>query len=311
VKGDAPHDVRHAASPAEGRRLLNAATIARLGAMDVRARTVVEGFVAGLHKSPYKGFSVEFAEHRQYMPGDPPKTIDWKVYGKSDRFYVKEFEEETNLRAYLVVDGSASMGFASGEVTKFDYARYLSAALSYLMIRQQDSVGVLLFDREIRRFIPPRSAGRHLHVILNELERARPASTTGLADTLHRLAERVKRRGLVILLSDLFDDEEKVLFALRHFRHKRNEVIVFHILDVAERKFGFQREAIFEDMETDDRMLVRPWEIRSEYQGAVSQWIERYRRACREIGVDYVPMHTETPFDTALLAYLSKRSRLG
>jgi len=305
VKGDAPHDVRHAASPAEGRRLLNAATIARLGAMDVRARTVVEGFVAGLHKSPYKGFSVEFAEHRQYMPGDPPKTIDWKVYGKSDRFYVKEFEEETNLRAYLVVDGSASMGFASGEVTKFDYARYLSAALSYLMIRQQDSVGVLLFDREIRRFIPPRSAGRHLHVILNELERARPASTTGLADTLHRLAERVKRRGLVILLSDLFDDEEKVLFALRHFRHKRNEVIVFHILDVAERKFGFQREAIFEDMETDDRMLVRPWEIRSEYQGAVSQWIERYRRACREIGVDYVPMHTETPFDTALLAYLS------
>lgn len=311
MKGDAPHDVRHAASPAEGRRLLNAATIARLGAMDVRARTVVEGFVAGLHKSPYKGFSVEFAEHRQYMPGDPPKTIDWKVYGKSDRFYVKEFEEETNLRAYLVVDGSASMGFASGEVTKFDYARYLSAALSYLMIRQQDSVGVLLFDREIRRFIPPRSAGRHLHVILNELERARPASTTGLADTLHRLAERVKRRGLVILLSDLFDDEEKVLFALRHFRHKRNEVIVFHILDVAERKFGFQREAIFEDMETDDRMLVRPWEIRSEYQGAVSQWIERYRRACREIGVDYVPMHTETPFDTALLAYLSKRSRLG
>jgi uncharacterized protein (DUF58 family) len=148
---------------------LDAATIAKLGAMDVRARTVVEGFVAGLHKSPYKGFSVEFAEHRQYMPGDPVKSIDWKVYGKSDRFYVKEFEEETNLRAYLVLDGSASMGFSSaGGVSKFDYARYLSAALAYLMNRQQDSVGMLLFDQEIRRVIPPRTAGKHLHVILSE-----------------------------------------------------------------------------------------------------------------------------------------------
>jgi uncharacterized protein (DUF58 family) len=251
----------------------------------------VEGFVAGLHKSPYKGFSVEFAEHRQYMPGDPLKTVDWKVYGKSDRFYVKEFEEETNLRAYLVLDASASMAFASGEVSKFDYARYLSAALSYLMM-------------------PPRSASRHLHVLLSELEQARPASTTSLADTLHRLAERVKRRGLVILLSDLFDDQDRVLLALRHFRHRRNEVIVFHVLDQAERKFGFQREAVFRDMETGERMLVRPWEIRAEYTGAVSDWIERYRRTCREIGVDYVPMHTETPFDVALLAYLDKRSRL-
>jgi len=292
-------------------RLLTAATVARLGAMDVRARAVVEGFVAGLHKSPYKGFSVEFAEHRQYMPGDPPKTIDWKVYGKSDRFYVKEFEEETNLRAYLVIDGSASMGFTTGEVTKFDYARYLAAALSYLMIRQQDSVGVLLFDEEIRKFIPPRSARRHLHVILSELEAARPSSTTGLATTLHRLAERVKRRGLVILISDLYDDQEKVLFALRHFRHKKNEVILFHVLDPAEREFDFQREAVFEDLETGDRMLVRPWEIRSEYRNAVKEWTDRYARTCREIGVDYVPMHTETPFDTALLAYLEKRSRLG
>jgi uncharacterized protein (DUF58 family) len=291
--------------------LLDAAVIARLGSMDVRARAVVEGFVSGLHKSPYKGFSVEFAEHRQYMPGDPPKAIDWKVYGKSDRFYVKEFEEETNLRAYLVLDGSASMGFTTGEVTKFDYARTIAAALSYLMLRQQDSVGVLLFDSEIRRFIPPRSAGKHLHVILTELERARPASTTGLADTLHRLAERVKRRGLVILMSDLFDDPDDVLFALRHFRHKKNEVVVFHVLDAAERKFGFQREAIFRDLETGDEMLVRPWELRKEYVKSVEAWIEKYRGACREIGVDYVPMHTETPFDTALLAYLDKRRRLG
>jgi uncharacterized protein (DUF58 family) len=153
----------------EGLSLLSAATIARLGAMDVRARAVVEGFVAGLHKSPYKGFSVEFAEHRQYIPGDPIKSIDWKVYGKSDRFYVKEFEEETNLRAYLVLDGSGSMGYGTGEVTKFDYGRYLSAALAYLMLRQQDSVGLLLFDEEIRRFVPPRSVGKHLRILLTEL----------------------------------------------------------------------------------------------------------------------------------------------
>jgi len=292
--------------------VLDAATIARLGNMDVRARTVVEGFVAGLHRSPYKGFSVEFAEHRQYMPGDPLKTIDWKVYGKSDRFYVKEFEEETNLRAYLVLDASASMGFSSGgAVTKFDYSRYLAAALSYLMIRQQDSVGVLLFDEEVRRFIPPRSARQHLHVILNELEAARPAERTELAATLHRLAERLKRRGLVVIFSDLFDDPEKVLIALRHFKHNRNEVVVFHVLDAAERDFGFRREAIFRDVETREEMLVRPWEIQREYRDAVGAWIDRYRRSCREIGVDYVPMHTETPFDTALLAYLDKRRRMG
>jgi uncharacterized protein (DUF58 family) len=291
--------------------LLDAATIARLGSMDVRARAVVEGFVAGLHKSPYKGFSVEFAEHRQYMPGDPLKLVDWKVYGKSDRFYVKEFEEETNLRAYLILDASASMGFTTGDVSKFEYARTLSAALSYLMLRQQDSVGMLLFDSEVRRFIPPRSSGKHLHVLLTELQRASPASTTGLATTLHRLAERVKRRGLVILLSDLFDDPEEILSGLRHFRHKRNEVVVFHVLDAAERKFDFQREAIFKDLETGDEMLVRPWELRREYVGSVERWVSRLRRTCREIGVDYVPMHTETPFDTALLAYLDKRRRLG
>jgi uncharacterized protein (DUF58 family) len=245
------------------------------------------------------------------MPGDPLKTVDWKVYGKSDRFYVKEFEEETNLRAYLVLDGSASMGFGTGEVTKFEYARTLVAALAYLMLRQQDSVGVLLFDEEIRRFIPPRSSSRHLHVILTELQRATPSRATALASTLHRLAERVKRRGLVILVSDLFDDPDAVLAAIRHFRHRRNEVVVFHVLDAAERKFGFRREAIFHDLETGDEMLVRPWELRREYVRAVDAWIGRYRAACREIGVDYVPMNTETPFDTALLAYLDKRRRIG
>ncbi len=292
-------------------RLLDAAAVAKLGGLHVRARTVVEGFVAGLHRSPYKGFSVEFAEHRPYIAGDPLKNVDWKVYAKSDRYFVKEFEEETNLRAHLVLDASASMGYGSGAVTKFDYARTLAAALAYLMLRQQDSVGLLLFDKEIRRLVPPRSAGHHLHVILNELEQAAPAAETALAETLHRLAERVKRRGLVILLSDLFEDPDEVLRGLRHFRHERHEVVVFHVLDVAERTFSFDREALFRDLETHREMLVQPWEIRDEYRKSVGKWIERLRFSCREMGIDYVPMHTETPYDTALLAYLEKRERLG
>jgi uncharacterized protein (DUF58 family) len=292
-------------------KLLDAAAVAKLGGLHVRARAVVEGFVAGLHRSPYKGFSVEFAEHRPYIAGDPLKNVDWKVYAKSDRYYVKEFEEETNLRAYLVLDASASMSYGSAAVTKFEYARTLAASLAYLMLRQQDSVGLLLFDEGIRRLVPPRSAGHHLHVLLQELEAAAPASKTALADTLHRLAERVKRRGLVILMSDLLDDPDEVLRGLRHFRHKRHEVVVFHVLDPAERTFGFDREAIFRDLETHREMHVQPWEIRDEVRKSVAKWIERLRFACREMGVDYVPMHTETPFDVALLAYLEKRERLG
>ncbi len=293
-------------------RLLDAAAVAKLGGLHVRARAVVEGFVAGLHRSPDKGFSGAVAEHRPYIAGDPLKSVDWKVFAKSDRYYVKEFEEETNLRAYLVVDASASMGYGSaGATTKFDYARTLAAALAYLMLRQQDSVGLLLFDREIRKFVPPRSAGKHLHVLLNELEHAAPAAETALAATLHRLADRVKRRGLVILLSDLFEEPDEVLRGLRHFRHERHEVVVFHVLDAAEREFGFGREAIFRDLETSREMLVQPWEIRDEYRKNVAAWIEKLRFRCREMGVDYVGMHTETPYDTALLAYLDKRRRLG
>lgn len=292
-------------------KLLDAASVAKLGGLHIRARAVVEGFVAGLHRSPYKGFSVEFAEHRPYIAGDPLKSVDWKVYAKSDRYYVKEFEEETNLRAYLVLDASASMGYGSGATTKLDYARTLAAAIAYLMLRQQDSVGLLVFDREIRKFVPPRSAGRHLHVLLSELEGVAPAAETALAETLHRLAERVKRRGLILLFSDLFDEPEAVLRGLRHFRHERHEVVVFHVLDPVEKDLASGREAIYRDLETGREMLVQPWEIREEYRKNVAAWVERMRFACREMGVDYVEMGTETPFDVALLAYLDKRERLG
>ncbi|MFH1276780.1 MAG: DUF58 domain-containing protein [Candidatus Eisenbacteria bacterium] len=295
----------------ERRRFLDPEVVARLARMDVKARLVVEGFVAGLHKSPYRGFSVEFAEHRQYMPGDPLRHVDWKVYAKSDKFYVKEYEEETNLRAYLLLDASASMGYGSKGVTKFVYAAQLAASLAYLMLQQRDSVGLVLFDDELRRYLAPRAAATHLHQILKELEGAKTGSTTNVGDSLRKLTERIHRRGLVILLSDLMDDPERVLTALRYFRHKKHEVVVFHILDPKEVRFDFDREVRFEDMETDDHVTAQPWRIREEYVKEIGRWRGHYSRICREHRIDYNFIDTATPYDTALFAYLSKRARLG
>ena len=293
------------------RKYLDPAVISRLKGMDVKARLVVEGFVSGLHKGPYKGFSVEFAEHRQYMPGDPIRYIDWKVYGKTDRFYIKEYEEETNLRAYIIVDGSGSMGYASNGITKLEYGCYLAASLAYLMLKQQDSVGLLIFDTKLRKYIPPRSVKRHLHVLLKELSQLAAREETDLGHSLHELARRVKRRGLIILISDLLDDEERVIRGLKLFRHRKHEVIVFHVLDPYEVAFPFEHEVILRDMETDDEVPAVPWEIRNEYRQRVASWIDRYRTVLRQSGIDYVPVKTSTTFDVALFSYLEKRQRLG
>jgi len=293
------------------RRFLDPEVVSKISGMDVKARLVVEGFIAGLHKSPYKGFSVEFAEHRQYMPGDPLKHVDWKVYAKSDKFYVKEYEEETNLRATIVIDASASMGYASGGMTKFDYATHLAAALSYLMLKQQDSVGLTLFDTKLRRHIPPHASAKQLHILLRELAEAKPGAETNIHESLRALTERVKRRGLIVLISDLFDERGALLSALKYFRHRKHEVIVFHVLDNEESEFGFDREAIFEDMETKEEIHVEPWRIRNEYAAEVRAWSEAIKRECREHRIDYVLMNTKTPFDVALTSFLEKRSRLG
>lgn len=295
----------------KSRRFLDPEVAARLSRMDIKARLVVEGFVAGLHKSPFRGFSVEFAEHRQYMPGDPLRHVDWKVFAKSDKYYVKEYEEETNLRAYLLLDTSASMGYGSGSVTKFVYAAQLTAALAYLMLKQKDSVGMVLFDDQLRRYLAPRAAPRHLHRILKELDGAKTGSGTDVGASLKKLTERIRRRGLVILLSDLMDDPEKVLTALRYFRHKKHEVVVFHILDPKEVHFDFNREARFEDLETDDHVVAQPWRIQEEYIREVGRWRELYRKVCGENRIDYNFIETTTPYDVALFAYLSKRARLG
>ena len=293
------------------RRFLDPAMVSRLATMELRARLVVEGFVTGLHRSPYKGFSVEFAEHRQYMPGDPLKHIDWNVYGKTDRFYVKEYEEETNLRGYVLLDASASMAYGSAEVTKLEYGRYLAAALIYLMLKQQDSVGLLVFDEAVRDFFPPRSNPRQLHLLLSQLDRARPSSATDIGLVLHDLARRVRRRGLVILISDLLDDPDDVVPGLKHFRHLKHEVVVFHVLDPRETEFGFDADATFRDMETGELMTTEPFAIRGDYVKAVDEWKSRLRRECAESGVDYVPVSTATPYDRALFSYLEKRKRLG
>lgn len=293
------------------RRFLNPAVVSKLATMELRARLVVEGFVTGLHRSPYKGFSVEFAEHRQYMPGDPLKHIDWKVFGKTDRFYIKEYEEETNLRGHILLDASASMAYSSGGISKLEYGRYLAAALIYLMLKQQDSVGLLVFDQKVRRFVPPHSSTKQLHILLSELDRADASSETDIGLVLHELARRIKRRGLVVLISDLLDDPEDVLPGLKHFRHLKHEVIVFHVLDPREADFRFDADATFRDMETGEVMTTEPFSVRRDYLDAVDRWMTTLRRECAESRIDYVPVLTSTPYDRALFSYLEKRKRLG
>ena len=290
---------------------LDPQVLSKLQGLDLIARLVVEGFMTGLHKSPYHGFSVEFAEHRQYMPGDALKHVDWKLYGKSDRFYVKIYEQETNLRSYLLLDASASMGYASeGRVSKYQYASYLAAALAYLMNSQQDAVGLLTFRDAIDRLIPPRSSRSHLKLLLTHLERTKPGSTTAMGSALEYLAERIKRRSLVILLSDLMDDPEKVVRGLKHFRHRGNEVVVFHILDPYEVRFPFRREAGFVDVETGRELVTQPWEIAGEYRRRFDAWSLAYQRACLENRIEYVRLATDVPYEVALLRYLEKRKKL-
>ncbi len=280
--------------------------------MELRARLVVEGFITGLHKSPYHGFSVEFAEHRQYMPGDEIKHVDWKIYGKTDRYYIKQYEEETNLKSYIVLDASRSMAYASkGNLPKIQYASFLVAALSYMMIKQQDAVGLAVYDERVNTYLPPHSTKGYLRQILIALEKVNASHKTGGGRSLHQIADRIKRRGLVVVVSDLLDNPDDIIAALKHFRHKKNEVIVMHVLDPLERSFAFETDAEFKDMETDEHLMTQPWQIRKSYQQTMAAFLERFKRECRENYVDYVLLDTATPYDVALFQYLNKRELLG
>ena len=293
---------------------LDPEAVSRLGRLDLVARLVVEGFITGLHRSPYHGFSVEFSEHRPYMPGDPLRDLDWKVLAKNGRLYVKQYEEETNLKAYLLLDTSGSMGFrAGGPLSKFNYGASLMAALSYLMLKQRDAVGLSLFRDRLLTSVPPRSVQSHLQVLLAEIGRHEPGEDTQMAPAFHDLAERFARRGLVVLVSDLFDDPAEVLRGLRHFRHRGHEVIVFHVLDPRERDLDFERTATrFYDLEDEDETLTtQPWHMQEEYRQQMEELIRTYREGCAEARIDYVLLDTTTPFDVALSRYLVRRKMMG
>lgn len=296
--------------PPSYRKYLDPEIVGKLKGMELRARMVVEGFIAGLHKSPYHGFSVEFAEHRQYMPGDNIRDIDWKVFAKSDRYYIKQYEEETNLKGYLLLDCSASMGYSSGGTVKLDYASLLAASLSFMMLKQRDAVGLVTFDEKIRRYLPPRSKSGHLHVLLQELANQIASDKTDVAVALHEMAERINRRGLIVILSDLLDDPEKIISGLKHFRHKKHEVILFHILDPRERDFAFPTEAIFKDLETGEELTTLPWQIKKHFARLSKEFSEQIASACRQSRIDYHLIDTSIPFDFALYAFLAKREKL-
>jgi uncharacterized protein (DUF58 family) len=293
-----------------GYRFIEPQALARVKNLSVLARGVVEGFISGMHSSPFKGFSVEFAEYREYAAGDDPRHVDYRMWARTDRLYIKQYEVETNMRVQVLLDISGSMGYRyENGLTKLEYGSYLTAVLAYLMTRQQDSVGLTTFDSQIRLDMPARSSPRHFDDMMHRLEAIAPMEETDVAETLHRLANRFKRRCLIVLISDLYDDPELVLRALHHFRHRRHEVILFHVIDKAELDFPFRGMIAFRDLETRERIQVDSAYVRDAYQQQMQQFIDSYRRACAEAQIDYVLTDTTVPYDFMLSRYLAKRNR--
>ena len=300
-------------------RLLDPEAMAKIGRTELLARQLVEGFISGRHRSPYRGFSVEFAEHREYTPGDDLRDLDWRVYAKSDRYYIKQYIEETNLRATILLDASGSMAYRgtaasthNGKpLSKFEYARFLAASLVRLLLNQQDAVGLVTFDDNVRRYLPSRSRSNHLSVLLEEMFRTEPGRDTALAPVFHDIAERVHRRGLLIVISDLFDGAEDILKALHHFRFRKHEVIVMHVMAEEELTFPFTRWSEFKDLEHDgNRLELDPESFREPYLAEMRAFLKTIERGCGEISVDYVPFSTRQDFGMAFAGYLSHRRSL-
>lgn len=291
-------------------KYLDPKVINKISKLEIKARLIVEGFISGQHKSPYHGFSVEFAEHREYVPGDDIRHVDWKVFGKSDRYYIKQYEEETNFRAHLLLDTSESMAYGSGPVSKFEYGCYIAASLAHLIIQQQDAVGLVTFDEKIQKFLPVSSSPAHLKLILSELSAAtaKAGKKTKMGPMLHELAEKVTRKGLVMVISDLFDDPQEILLGLQHLRHRKHEVILFHVLDEHEISFPFDDMTKFEGLEGYEPLICQPRSIRQAYLEEVNKFLEEIKKGCRSYNVDYVQLTTDRPLDVALTAYLATRA---
>lgn len=292
-------------------KYLDPLTLAKVRGLELQARLIVEGYLSGMHKSPYHGFSVEFAQHREYVPGDDIKHVDWKVWGRTERYFLKQYEEETNLVCWLVLDVSESMQYRSGPLSKYDYASMVAASLAYLILHQQDSAGLVTFDNRIQSFLKASSQPSHLKEMVQIMNRGAVQAKTQLGPIFHDLAERITRRGIIFILSDLFDAPDSgpadVLAGLKHLRHKRHEVVVFHVLDPAEMDFPFQEATLFKGLEEYPELLTDPRSLRKGYLNELESFLTQIKRGCREQNVDYVPLRTDANLGVALSSYLGHR----
>ena len=290
-------------------KYLDPQTLAKLQSLELRARSIVEGYVSGVHRSPFHGFSIEFAEHREYVPGDDLRYVDWKVFGKTDKVYLKQYEEETNLVAYMVLDTSESMRYQSDRaaLSKLEYAKCVAASLAYLILQQQDSVGLVTFDREVRALVRASSSPSHLKQLLHVMEESVPEEKTETGRIFHELAERLRKRGVVLVLSDLFDDVESMMAGLKHFRHRRHDVVIFQVLDPAELDFPFRNTTLFKGLEELPEVLTDPRSLRKAYLEEFNAFLRSVKKACRTNNVDYVMLRTDQSLDIALSSYLSSR----
>ena len=295
----------------DARQYLDPKVLVKLERLDLKARLIVEGFISGLHKSPFHGFSVEFAQHREYVPGDDLRRIDWKVFARSDRHYIKEYEEETNLVAYVLLDISESMRYASGAVSKLDYGCYVAASLCYLMLQQRDSVGLVLFDDQARRIVRDSSNPGHRLELIDALENIKPEGRTELGEVLHQMVGQVRRRGMIVVISDLFCDVDRLLTGLKHLRHRRHEVIVFHVLDEHELTFPFRQLTLFKGMEGYPQLFTEPRSLREQYLAELNGFIDRVRSECLDQRIDYQQLNTAQPLDVALSSYLATRMAMS
>jgi len=291
-------------------KFLDPRTLAKLQGLELRARRIVEGYVAGLHRSPFQGYSIEFAEHRQYAPGDDLRYVDWKVFGRTDKIYLKQFEEETNLLCYLVLDISRSMQYRGPDVplSKLEYAQCTAAALARLILLQQDSVGLVTFDRELRTNLRPSSKPQHYKQLLQVLTEVSPREKTATGPIFHDLAERFTKRGLVLVLSDLFDDVEPLLAGLKHFRHRRHDVILLHVLDPTELDFPFQETTLFRGLELEPDLKADPRGVRAAYLEEFQKYLQQVRKGCRLHQLDYLLLRTDQDLGLALARFLAARN---
>ena len=293
------------------RKYLDPVLLSKLGNMDLVARCAVEGLLSGLHPSPLHGFSVEYSDHRDYQPGDELKFLDWRMFGRSDKLYIKQYQQETNVTVYILLDSSKSMSFASdGSVSKMDYGSFLAAALSYLMLSQSDSAGLILFAEKVKKRIPPSSKRTYLNAILTALQGNKPAGRTNLADVLHTVAETTKRRGIVILISDLLDDAADIYKGLAHLKYLNHDVIIFHIMDHQELNLDYKGLIQFEDLESDAKIRTFPQSLREAYRKRVAEFVEDIEKTAGRSRIDYCLLDTSEPLDKALMVYLAKRRRM-